>query len=58
MPANPNYEIAKAPPLEMNIEQMQKMRNMELNLMDFKGAVDRRFNELQTEVPGRMNTQL
>jgi hypothetical protein len=36
----------RPPPLEMNIENMQKMRNLELNIMDFKGAVDRRFNEL------------
>jgi hypothetical protein len=31
---------------------------MELNLLDFKSAVERRFNELTTEVPGRMNAKM
>ena len=37
---------------------MTKLRNFELNLLDFKGAVDRRFNELATEVPGKIKRDL
>jgi hypothetical protein len=37
---------------------MTKLRNFELNLLDFKGAVDRRFNELASELPGKMKRDL
>jgi len=37
---------------------MTKLRNFEINLLDFKGAVDRRLNEISTEVPGKMKRDL
>ena len=37
---------------------MTKLRNIELNLLDFKGAVDRRFNEITEEMPGRLTRNL
>jgi hypothetical protein len=44
--------------VDLNADTMTKLRNFELNLLDFKGAVDRRFNELNTEVPGKMKRDL
>ena len=59
-PTSRSVDIIKAQGqnLELNVDSMQKMRNFELNLLDFKGAVDRRFNELSTEVPGKLKRDL
>jgi len=30
---------------------------MELSLLDFKGAIERRFNELSTDLPSRLSRE-
>ena len=46
------------PPLDLNADNISKLRALELNILDFKGAVDRRFNEVVTELPGRLQRDL
>ena len=48
-----------------NVHQIQpdyegsfKIRQIELSLLDFKGAIERRFSELTTELPARLSREI
>ena len=49
------------PPLEgasIAADQALKVRSLEMNLIDFKGQIDRRLNSFQEEMPANLTREI
>jgi hypothetical protein len=46
------------PELRQDYDSQYKIRQVELSLIDFKGAIERRFTEIQSDLPQRLSREI